>query len=69
MRLRESIRRIVKAAWSQTSVIIIEDLHWLDEASQVLSGNLDGGRGKHQRLDGADLPARLVAAFAVRLVS
>jgi hypothetical protein len=24
----------VKAAWSQTSVIIIEDLHWLDEASQ-----------------------------------
>ena len=34
MRLRESIRRIVKAAWSQTSVIIIEDLHWLDEASQ-----------------------------------
>ncbi|MHB8268390.1 ATP-binding protein [Bradyrhizobium sp.] len=34
MRLRESIRRIVKASWSQTSVIIIEDLHWLDEASQ-----------------------------------
>src|SRR5260370_36005813 len=34
MRLRDSIRRIVKAAWSQTSVIIIEDLHWLDEASQ-----------------------------------
>jgi tetratricopeptide (TPR) repeat protein len=34
MRLRESISRIVKAAWSQTSVIIIEDLHWLDEASQ-----------------------------------
>ena len=33
MRLRESISRIVKAAWSQTSVIIIEDLHWLDEAS------------------------------------
>ena len=33
MRLRESIGRIVKAAWSQTSVIIIEDLHWLDEAS------------------------------------
>jgi class 3 adenylate cyclase/tetratricopeptide (TPR) repeat protein len=32
-RLRESIRHIVKAAWSQTSVIIIEDLHWLDEAS------------------------------------
>ena len=34
MRLRNSISRIVKAAWSQTSVIIIEDLHWLDEASQ-----------------------------------
>jgi AAA ATPase domain len=34
MRLRESIGRIAKAAWSQTSVIIIEDLHWLDEASQ-----------------------------------
>jgi class 3 adenylate cyclase/tetratricopeptide (TPR) repeat protein len=34
MRLRDSIRRIVKAAWSETSVIIIEDLHWLDEASQ-----------------------------------
>src|SRR5260370_41170133 len=34
MRLRDSIRRIVKAAWSQPSVIIIEDLHWLDEASQ-----------------------------------
>ena len=33
MRLRDSIGRIVKAAWSQTSVIIIEDLHWLDEAS------------------------------------
>jgi adenylate cyclase len=33
MRLRESIGRIAKAAWSQTSVIIIEDLHWLDEAS------------------------------------
>jgi adenylate cyclase len=33
-RLRDSISRIVKAAWSQTSVIIIEDLHWLDEASQ-----------------------------------
>ena len=32
--LRNSIGRIVKAAWSQTSVIIIEDLHWLDEASQ-----------------------------------
>ena len=32
-RLRDSISRIVKAAWSQTSVIIIEDLHWLDEAS------------------------------------
>jgi adenylate cyclase len=34
MRLRDSLSRIVKAAWSQTSVIIIEDLHWLDEASQ-----------------------------------
>src|SRR5260370_30613759 len=34
MRLHDSIRRIVKAAWSQTSVIIIEDLHWLDETSQ-----------------------------------
>ena len=34
VRLRESISRIAKAAWSQTSVIIIEDLHWLDEASQ-----------------------------------
>ena len=35
MRLRESIGRIAKAAWSQTSVIIhCEDLHWLDEASQ-----------------------------------
>jgi adenylate cyclase len=34
MRLRDSIGRIVRAAWSQTSVIIIEDLHWLDEASQ-----------------------------------
>jgi adenylate cyclase len=33
IRLRDSIGRIVKAAWSQTSVIIIEDLHWLDEAS------------------------------------
>ena len=33
IRLRDSISRIVKAAWSQTSVIIIEDLHWLDEAS------------------------------------
>jgi adenylate cyclase len=32
-RLRDSISRIVRAAWSQTSVIIIEDLHWLDEAS------------------------------------
>jgi adenylate cyclase len=34
MRLRESISRISKAAWSQTSVIIIVDFHWLDEASQ-----------------------------------
>ena len=34
MRLRDTISRIAKAAWSQTSVIIIEDLHWLDEASQ-----------------------------------
>lgn len=34
MRLRDTIGRIAKAAWSQTSVIIIEDLHWLDEASQ-----------------------------------
>lgn len=33
-RLRDAISRIVKASWSQTSVIIIEDLHWLDEASQ-----------------------------------
>jgi len=33
-RLRASIGRIVKAAGSQTSAIIIEDLHWLDEASQ-----------------------------------
>jgi adenylate cyclase len=33
-RLRDSISRIAKAAWSQTSVIIIEDLHWVDEASQ-----------------------------------
>jgi adenylate cyclase len=32
-RLRDSISRIAKAAWSQTSVIIIEDLHWVDEAS------------------------------------
>jgi adenylate cyclase len=32
-RLRDTINRIVKAAWSQSSVIIIEDLHWLDEAS------------------------------------
>ena len=34
MRLRDSINRIVKAAGLQTSVFIIEDLHWLDEASQ-----------------------------------
>ncbi len=34
LRLRESINRIVKAAGQQTSVFIIEDLHWLDEASQ-----------------------------------
>jgi class 3 adenylate cyclase/tetratricopeptide (TPR) repeat protein len=34
MRLRDSLGRIVKAAGLQTSVIIIEDLHWLDEASQ-----------------------------------
>jgi class 3 adenylate cyclase/tetratricopeptide (TPR) repeat protein len=34
MRLRDSLRRIVKAAGVQTSVIMIEDLHWLDEASQ-----------------------------------
>jgi adenylate cyclase len=34
VRLRDTISRIAKAAWSQTSVIIIEDLHWLDEASQ-----------------------------------
>jgi class 3 adenylate cyclase/tetratricopeptide (TPR) repeat protein len=34
MRLRDSISRIVKAAGLQTSVFIIEDLHWLDEASQ-----------------------------------
>ena len=34
MRLRASVARIMQAAWSQTSVIIIEDLHWLDEASQ-----------------------------------
>jgi adenylate cyclase len=34
MRLRDSLGRIMKAAGSQTSVIIIEDLHWLDEASQ-----------------------------------
>src|SRR5262249_62324780 len=30
MRLRDSISRIAKAAWSQTSVISLEDLHWLD---------------------------------------
>jgi adenylate cyclase len=34
MRMRESIGRIVKAAGLQTSVFIIEDLHWLDEASE-----------------------------------
>jgi adenylate cyclase len=34
MRLRASLEGIVKAAGSQLSVIIIEDLHWLDEASQ-----------------------------------
>jgi class 3 adenylate cyclase/tetratricopeptide (TPR) repeat protein len=34
MRLRDSLGRIVKAAGLQTSVFIIEDLHWLDEASQ-----------------------------------
>ncbi len=34
MRLRDCIGRIVKAAGLQTSVFIIEDLHWLDEASQ-----------------------------------
>jgi adenylate cyclase len=33
IRLRESISRIARAAAAQTSVIIIEDLHWLDEAS------------------------------------
>lgn len=34
MRLRDSLGRIVKAAGLQTSVFIMEDLHWLDEASQ-----------------------------------
>jgi AAA ATPase domain/Adenylate and Guanylate cyclase catalytic domain len=34
MRLRDSIGRIVKAAGLRASVFIIEDLHWLDEASQ-----------------------------------
>ncbi len=34
-----------------------------------LSGNLDRGGGRHPGPDGADLPARLVAAFAARLVS
>src|ERR1700692_2533108 len=33
MRLRGSIGRIAKAAWSQPSALIIEDLHWLEEAS------------------------------------
>src|SRR5262249_43079540 len=33
MRLRDSMSRIVRASSSQISVIIIEDLHWLDEAS------------------------------------
>ena len=33
-RLRASVGEIVKAAGSQASVIIVEDLHWLDEASQ-----------------------------------
>ena len=37
MRLRDTIGRIAKAAWSQISVIIIEDLHWLDEAGQDFS--------------------------------
>ena len=43
----------------QTSVIIIEDLHWLDEAART-SGNLDRGSGRHPGFDGADLPARVV---------
>src|SRR3984957_10437488 len=34
VRLRDSIGRIVKAAGLRASVFIIEDLHWLDEASQ-----------------------------------
>lgn len=33
-RLRDIIGRMVKAAGQRVSVIIIEDLHWLDEASQ-----------------------------------
>ena len=33
-RLREILGRMVKAAGRRTSVIIIEDLHWLDETSQ-----------------------------------
>jgi class 3 adenylate cyclase/tetratricopeptide (TPR) repeat protein len=33
-RLRDTVGRIAKASGHQTSVIIIEDLHWLDEASQ-----------------------------------
>ncbi len=33
-RLRDIVGRMVKASGRQTSVIIVEDLHWLDEASQ-----------------------------------
>jgi class 3 adenylate cyclase/tetratricopeptide (TPR) repeat protein len=33
-RLRDIVGRMVKAGGRRTSVIIIEDLHWLDEASQ-----------------------------------
>ncbi len=33
-RLRDIARRMIKAAGRRTSVIIVEDLHWLDEASR-----------------------------------
>jgi adenylate cyclase len=34
LRLRDIVKRIVKAAGQRTSVIVFEDLHWLDQPSQ-----------------------------------
>ena len=59
-RLREIIARMVKAAGRRPRVIIVEDLHWLDDASQESMDHLVEASAWHQNPPGGYLPRAVV---------